>query len=122
MDLWQRINNVINSTLSLHDRVDISGTISRHGLKFYLEEMSQVLKMNHIPLIEVEEFVPEFPEESIPLDTTCPGQSSPFPLLIVANIFQVVISAGSARGLFRTMYGHLWWGRYYAETTAYSTG
>jgi len=36
--------------------------------------MSQVLKTNHIPLIEEEDFVTE-DVELLPVDTPCPGQS-----------------------------------------------
>ena len=75
MDIWQRIHTAIHYTLSLNDRVDISfSTRRRYPLKSYLEEMSQVLKTNHIPLVEEEDFVTE-DAEPLPVDTSCPGQS-----------------------------------------------
>ena len=60
--------------------------------------MSQVLKTNHIPLLEPGDLEPEI-MESLPMNTPCPGQSFiSFSLAIVAN-FQVVILAGSAQGI-----------------------
>src|SRR5438046_51396 len=78
MDLWQRIHTAIHSALSLHDRVDLSFPMGKFALKFHLEEMSRVLKTNHIPLVEHEDFAPEVAGGPLPVDTPCPGQSFSF--------------------------------------------
>ena len=74
MDLWQGIHKAIIYTLSLHDRVDLRSPTGRFLLKIHLEEVSQVLKTNHIPLFDPEDFEPEM-MESLPGNTPCPGQS-----------------------------------------------
>jgi hypothetical protein len=74
MDLWQDIHKAIIYTLSLHDRVDLRSPTGRFLLKNHLEEVSQVLKTNHIPLFDPEDFEPEM-MGSLPGNTPCPGQS-----------------------------------------------
>ena len=73
MDLWQRIQRAIDSTLSMDDQVDLRSPAGQYLLKKYLEEMSQVLKTNHIPLFEPEDFGPEM-VGPVPVDTPCPGK------------------------------------------------
>jgi len=75
-DIWQRIHNAIRSALSLHHRVDISRLTKEFGLEFHLEEMSQVLKINHIPVIEPGDFAADAFTGPLPVDTPCPGTSS----------------------------------------------
>ena len=76
MDLWQRIQRAIGSTLSMNDQVDLHSPMSQYLLKKYLEEMSQALQTNHIPLFEPEDFGPEM-MRPVPVDTSCPGQLFP---------------------------------------------
>ena len=77
IDLWQRIHRAITSILLLHDLVDLRLPKGQYRLKIYLDEMSQVLKTNHIPLFEPGDLDPE--PESLPVDTPCPGESFYFP-------------------------------------------
>ena len=76
MDLWQRIQKAIDSTLSMDNQADLRSPVGQYLLKKYLEEMSQVLQTNHIPLFEPGDFGPEM-VGPVPVDTTCPGQLSP---------------------------------------------
>ena len=118
-ELWQRIYTAIHSVLPLHNRVDLSFP-GRYALRSDLEEMSQVLKTNHIPLVEAEDFGMEV-AGPLPVDTHCPGQSFPSFPLAVANL-QVVISAGSAQDFYGTIYVHLWSRQCCVKTIAYLTG
>lgn len=73
LDLWQRIHKAITCTLSLDDQVDLRSPTGRFPLKIHLEEMSQVLETNHVPLFEPGDFEPE-KMELLPGNTPCPGQ------------------------------------------------
>lgn len=89
IDLRQRIHAAIHSALELNDRVDLSFPTEKFAFRVHLEEISKVLKTNHIPLVEADDFVTEV-AEPLPVDTPCPGQSFlSFPIFAVAK-FQVV--------------------------------
>jgi hypothetical protein len=75
-DIWQRIHNAIHSALSLHHRVDISCLTKEFNLEFHLEQMSQVLKTNHVPIIEPDHFAADAFTGPLPVDTPCPGTFS----------------------------------------------
>ena len=73
MDIWQRIHRAINFTLSMHDRIDIRSSMESYPFTV-LKEIFQVLKTNHIPLFDPEDFEPEIMEH-LPGNTRCPGLS-----------------------------------------------
>ena len=88
--------------MSLHHQVDISRLTKGFDLEFPLEQMSQVLKTNHIPIIEPGDFAADAFTGPLPVDTPCPG-THPWSFACYLANFQAVTPAGSARGSFGIM-------------------
>jgi hypothetical protein len=90
MDLWQRIRKAIDSTLTLHNRLDLYSPIRQFSSQISSREnISSTQNESHSSIAE--DFEPDMTER-LPSSTHCPSQSAIcFP---IPADFQVIISAG----------------------------
>jgi hypothetical protein len=121
MNLWERIQQAIISTLSLQNSVDLASPTGRFLLKVYLEEMHQVLKTNHVPFVEPDVFAPDVSRqifERLPMNTSCSGLF----YLFFESKFQVAILLGSARTIIGIICSRSWSPQCSVKTALCSTG